>query len=419
MPLREYNEEVSEAEQNNLDSIVQHCNDTLKSLEALINKYEALSRSVGFNWDNVKFAQEDLDNIRAQVAGCYHRLTNFNLLLLRYAYNLESSLNQMLRDMRSSNVQLHKKLDRIMKEKKREEKSGSVVSLEKVQAAAAGDENILQEVEQELLDEGITQETLRRNRHEIISCLLERLTEGTREVGANQDSDTDGDELPSSTASVGGAVPESPEDIDDGAEACPPPVPRPDMSIVEQLNLLTLDCDHVDTYFASLKAPLNISEIARAIPSAELRGTMHHNFEETQRLHGVEHSQTLFALQELADYGLCREEYILAKEWYEELVKRCKDDTRPSWQLAYCKSLCCLGHILALGDFQDGSSTAFEDAASVSTTLSLRNNDCQPFCLWASRSRCRMLLRNGDLADAIAALETPFLKIKSPSSRSG
>jgi hypothetical protein len=30
-----------------------------------------------------------------------------------------------------------------------------------------------------------------------------------------------------------------------------------------------------------------------------------------------------------------------------------------------------------------------------------------------------MLLRNGDLADAIAALEAPFLKIKSPSSHSG
>ena len=281
-----------------------------------------------------------------------------------------------------------------------------------LQAAANGNDGIWEEIQRELLQEGIGEDLLREKRTHIISRLLETLQE-------DQEPADEAIQMSDESDSERNAKKEE-EELSDGMQTQLNVTVRPgtgaaqDQLYLELLELLGLESpkelDHLDPYFAAIKRSPSITDIVRvwSTPSVEFRGVLQKAVDDALVTDAVGSEQHLAAIEDLADYDLVQDELVLARENYETLVQYgCGGLFAHAHSrvriVAACKSLCCLAYISAEDDLQDEACKHYWGAINLAKPNDDKS-DVQILLIWASRSLVRMHLQDDRCSEAIQVL---------------
>jgi hypothetical protein len=137
-----------------LDKLLTNLSTTLKQIEDIVERYHSLGRDQKKTWDRVKFATKDLAELRSKVQS---HINGINLFI--------SSLSA------TSLARIEGLLDELVRDIKAGRKEPSIVSTDEDNDEVAWDE-----LERELVGDGITREDVKQHK-EVIRDYLRRLIE--------------------------------------------------------------------------------------------------------------------------------------------------------------------------------------------------------------------------------------------------
>lgn len=75
--------EPSPSKMNDLKQLIEGCNDVLKELQSLLQKYKSLGTQSRRTWDRLRWGEEHVESIRQRVISNIGLLTSFNVSIIR------------------------------------------------------------------------------------------------------------------------------------------------------------------------------------------------------------------------------------------------------------------------------------------------------------------------------------------------
>ncbi|MCJ1386116.1 hypothetical protein MMC17_009241 [Xylographa soralifera] len=145
---------LSQVEQQRLESVGQGCQDVLKELQGLVQKYERLGSNAKLSFDRLKWGAAPVDELRT-------RLMSNTMLLSAFLQTSPSIIKKHIR--------------RVLQEYRDEKREGSMFSSISADSLSANERTQWRIIRKELEGRGLTLAVIDKNRELIVNCLANAL----------------------------------------------------------------------------------------------------------------------------------------------------------------------------------------------------------------------------------------------------
>ena len=196
-----YQQDLTPEQKSKLAQSRQGCEEVLKDLDQLLNKYESMGTSARRAFDRMGFGMEDMTGIRVRLISNVTILDAFNNMCVELPDYCAPPPS--LTRSRSSHARLETKLNLLIAEVRSGRREGSVISTQTFDTTTRNDRETWESLRKELEDIGISPSVLTEKRQFIIEWFQEAVAAG------RLDEDAPSDHEDYATSSYGSGDPEN------------------------------------------------------------------------------------------------------------------------------------------------------------------------------------------------------------------
>ena len=183
--LKQFEESLTEKDlshHKNLKTVVDGCQDVLRDLQALVERYKSLGTTKASWTDRMGYASQDIAELKSRLTSIATLLAAiFRFVEFSYMISLgySASANRWIRS--TSQYSVERKMDRLLKAYQSGRREGSVISCQTLESLSDTEKENWRKIRKELEEVGISVEAFNANKDIILNWIRQAKASGAFE----------------------------------------------------------------------------------------------------------------------------------------------------------------------------------------------------------------------------------------------